>query len=81
MQPGRSRRLCGVPRVRWKELDAEGRQPYEAKAAADKERYMSEMKAFKEKKRAEQAGDDEDDEEEEAPAEEAGAGNDDDDEE
>ena len=67
--------------LRWKELSAEDRQPHEAKAAADKERYTSEMKAYKEKKRAEAADDDDDDDEDEAPDSAGGAaGVDDDDE-
>merc|ERR1712185_139220 len=32
--------------VRWKALDEEGKKPYEAKAAADKERYAQEMKDY-----------------------------------
>jgi structure-specific recognition protein 1 len=39
--------IAKVAGAQWKELSAEDKQPYEAKAAADKERYAAEMKAYK----------------------------------
>ncbi|CCK72326.1 high-mobility group nucleosome-binding protein KNAG_0J02470 [Huiozyma naganishii CBS 8797] len=40
---GQIGRLLGE---RWKALDGEGREPYEAKAAADKKRYESEKELY-----------------------------------
>ena len=66
------------PLRRWKEMEAEAKKEYEDLAATDKQRYVDEMKAYKEKKRAEAAGDDDsDEEEEEAPASAGGAAADD----
>ena len=66
------------PIPRWKEMDADAKKEYDDLAATDKQRYVDEMKAYKEKKRAEAAGgDDSDEEEEEAPASAGGAAADD----
>ena len=35
--------------AQWKEMSAEDKQPYEAKAEADKKRYAAEMKAYEQK--------------------------------
>ncbi|KAG0668140.1 Non-histone chromosomal protein 6 [Maudiozyma exigua] len=40
---GQIGRLLGE---RWKALDAQGKEPYEAKAAADKKRYESEKELY-----------------------------------
>ena len=61
---------------RWKVLEADDKKEYDELAATDKQRYIDEMKAYKEKKRAEAAGDDAS-EEEEAPASAGGAAADD----
>ena len=47
--------------VRWKALPAEERGPYEEQARADKERFATEMKAYKAKRAAEGADLDSDD--------------------
>ena len=39
-------RIAGA---KWKEMDAEAKAPWDAKAKADKERYEAEMKAYKAK--------------------------------
>jgi len=59
--------------ARWKVLEADDKKEYDELAATDKQRYIDEMKAYKEKKRAEAAGDDASEEEEEAPASAGGA--------
>ena len=59
---------------RWKEMSADDKKEYDEMAATDKQRYIDDMKAYKEKKRAEAAGDDaSEEEEEEAPASVGGA--------
>ena len=47
-------RIAGA---KWKEMDAEAKAPWDAKAKADKERYEAEMKAYKAKQRASLAED------------------------
>jgi len=59
--------------ARWKEMSADDKKEYDEMAATDKQRYIDDMKAYKEKKRAEAAGDDASEEEEEAPASAGGA--------
>ncbi|EOD09756.1 hypothetical protein EMIHUDRAFT_452808 [Emiliania huxleyi CCMP1516] len=58
-------RIAGA---KWKEMDAEAKAPWDAKAKADKERYEAEMKAYKAKQRASLAADDSDSSEAAAPA-------------
>ncbi|KAL6047482.1 Non-histone chromosomal protein 6 [Balamuthia mandrillaris] len=50
----------------WKELDPTEKAQYEAKASKDKERYASEMEAYKQKK-AEESEEEESDEEQPKP--------------
>lgn len=50
--------IAKVAQEQWNKMSAEDKQPYEAKAAADKTRFKAEMKAYNNAKGANYSGDD-----------------------